>query len=316
MILAVDDIPQNIRLLHAVLEPRGYAVAAASSGAEALARLAAGDVDLVLLDIVMPGMDGYEVCRRIRADPATAFLPVVMITASGEQEKRRALEAGADDFVTKPFEPAELLARVRSLLRIKRYHDEIGLPRAALPPAARSRSWSARPVGAGEPPARDRGAVVCALHGFAAFAETAEPEDVMRVLDAYHAALGGLDHGAGGTLARLTADGCWSCSTTRCRARTRRATRCGWPSRCATASGSSRRTGPGSASPCSRPAAWLWATRRSAGSGSSGAGSTRRSAPVPTLAERLCEPPRRARSWSSQRVFAAVESRRDPRRAG
>ena len=144
MILVVDDLPQNVRLLRAVLEPRGYAVAGASSGEDALARVAGGDVDLVLLDVLMPGMDGYEVCRRLRADPATAFVPVVMITASGEQEKRRALDAGADDFVTKPFDQAELLARVRSLLRVKAYHDEIeafnrGL-RRFLPP--RSPSWS------------------------------------------------------------------------------------------------------------------------------------------------------------------------------
>ena len=90
-----------------------------------MSRLAEGDIDLVLLDVMMPLMDGYEVCRRIRADPATAFLPVVMITASGEAEKRRGLDAGADDFVAKPFDQAELLARVRSLLRVKAYHDEI-----------------------------------------------------------------------------------------------------------------------------------------------------------------------------------------------
>ena len=89
-------------------------------------------VDLVLLDIVMPGMDGYEVCRTLRADETTQFLPIVMITASGQQEKVAAIEAGADDFIAKPFEQAELLARVRSLLRIKRYHDTIEAQAAEL----------------------------------------------------------------------------------------------------------------------------------------------------------------------------------------
>ena len=204
MILVVDDLPQNARLLEAVLTPRGYEVAVASSGEEALERLQAGDVDLVLLDIVMPGMDGYEVCRALRADPATAFLPVVMITASGEQEKKRALEAGADDFVAKPFDQAELLARVRSLLRIKRYHDEIerytaGL-RQFLPPQV-AELVKADPSVL-ESHRREVAVVVCALHGFAAFAETAAPEDVMRVLGAYHAAV----DEAGGTLARLAGD--------------------------------------------------------------------------------------------------------------
>ena len=79
----------------------------------------------MLLDILMPGMDGYEVCRRIRSSPGFEFLPVVMITASGDQEKLRAIEAGADDFVSKPFNQGELLARVASLARVKRYQDTI-----------------------------------------------------------------------------------------------------------------------------------------------------------------------------------------------
>ena len=79
----------------------------------------------MLLDVVMPEMDGYEVCRRLRADPATRLLPVIMITASGDHEKVNALEAGADDFIQKPIDQAELLARVRSLLRIKQFQDEL-----------------------------------------------------------------------------------------------------------------------------------------------------------------------------------------------
>jgi len=124
-ILVVDDTPRNIRVLEAMLGPRGYAVVPASSGAEALLKVASDPPDLVLTDVVMPEMDGYELCRRLRADPATRLLPVVMVTASGDREKVSALEAGADDFVQKPFNQAELLARVASLLRIKTYYDTI-----------------------------------------------------------------------------------------------------------------------------------------------------------------------------------------------
>lgn len=235
VVLAVDDLEQNLRLLDAVLSPRGYSVVTAASGEEALAMLEAHAVDLVLLDIMMPGMDGYEVCRRIRAVPRWAFLPVVMITASGDQEKRHALEAGADDFVSKPFDQAELVARVASLARIKRYHDTIEQQSAEL--ARWNTELEERVAGqiaelervnrlrrflshqvvdlvieSGDDSVlsshrRDIVVVFCDLRGFTPFAEASEPEDVMGVLSEYHAVLGELIDRYEGTLERFTGDG-------------------------------------------------------------------------------------------------------------
>jgi adenylate cyclase len=234
-VLVVDDLEANIRLLDAVLTPRAHHVTAARSGDEALAILARQDVDIVLLDIVMPGMDGLEVCRRIRADQRTAYLPVVMITASGDQEKLRALEAGADDFVTKPLNQSELLARVRSLVRLKRYHDTIEQQSAELASWARElerrverqvaelerigrlRRFLSPQVAdlllsSGEQGFVDghRGEITVTfidLRGFTAFAETAEPEDVWALLRQYHQAIGELVTRFDATLERFTGDG-------------------------------------------------------------------------------------------------------------
>jgi CheY-like chemotaxis protein len=124
-ILVVDDQPDAVRLVTAMLEPYGFDIRAASSGEEALALLTTDHPDLILLDVVMQGISGYDVCRAIRENEATSYLPVVMLTADRDQDKVAGLDAGADDFIVKPFERHELLARVRSLLRIKTYHDKI-----------------------------------------------------------------------------------------------------------------------------------------------------------------------------------------------
>ena len=131
-ILVVDDQPRDRRLVAAVLEPRGYEVIEVASGEEALAIVASQPPDLILLDVVMGGLSGYDVCRELRANERTRSLPVVMLTADPEQDKVAGLEAGADDFVAKPFDRHELLARVRSLLRIKSYYDTIARQAAEL----------------------------------------------------------------------------------------------------------------------------------------------------------------------------------------
>ncbi len=132
-ILVVDDTPKNVKLLADRLTAMGYTVLTAGSGREALALIEVELPDLVLLDIMMPDMSGYEVCRKIRENPATENLPVVMVTAlDSSQERIKALEVGADDFLPKPISQPELLARVRSLLRIKQLHDTVRAQAAQL----------------------------------------------------------------------------------------------------------------------------------------------------------------------------------------
>jgi adenylate cyclase len=234
-ILVVDDTPSNVKLLEALLAPRGYTILSASSGVEGLEKAVKDRPDLMLLDVVMPEMDGYEVCRRVREGPSTRSLPVVLITASAEQERLAAIEAGADDFLRKPINKAELLARVRSLLRLKAYHDTIEAQAAEL--AEWNRTLEARVreqiaelerlrrlrrflspqlaelvVASGDESLltshrREIAVAFCDLRGFSALAETTEPELVMTVLREYHQAMGGEVFRFEGTVGQIAGAG-------------------------------------------------------------------------------------------------------------
>jgi PAS domain S-box-containing protein len=124
VILVVDDQPQSLELLEAYLVPQGYEIVKAANGEEALVKLAGDQIDLILLDVMMPGMDGFEVIRRVRQDNTHRLLPIILVTAlQGPKERVKGIEAGCDDFISKPFDEMELLARVQSLLKVKAYND-------------------------------------------------------------------------------------------------------------------------------------------------------------------------------------------------
>ncbi len=138
-IFVADDNPQVADILSRMLQREGHAIESYSDGASLLARTGADQPDLFILDVVMPGIGGFEVCSRLKADPVTRLVPVVLVTGLGDAESRlQGIEAGADDFLTKPFDRAELLARVRSLLRLKSYTDELDRAESVLFALARS----------------------------------------------------------------------------------------------------------------------------------------------------------------------------------
>jgi adenylate cyclase len=207
-ILVVDDTPQNVKLLADLLTAKGYDVSTAVNGEQALERVAAKPPDLVLLDIMMPGISGYDVCRKLRANPATALLPVVLVTSlDPNQERVKGIEAGADDFLAKPINQPELFARVRSLLRIKGLQDErLNRLKSFFSPQLAE----AIAAGKGEELLKTHRREITVeffdLRGFTAFTESTEPEEVMELLRAYHAALGRLVLEQQGTLERFAGD--------------------------------------------------------------------------------------------------------------
>jgi class 3 adenylate cyclase/CheY-like chemotaxis protein len=235
-ILVVDDNEANLEIAKMRLERQRYDVVTAVDGEQALALVRETAPDLILLDIMMPKIDGIEVARRLKSDTSLPFIPIILVTAKADSKDLVAgLEAGGDDYLTKPFDHASLVARVRSMLRIKALHDTVERQRGELHSAnmdleervARQVSELQR-IGrlkrflapqladliasqpddrALESHRREIVVVFCDLRGFTAFAETAEPEEVMGVLKQYHEALGPLVHRHEGTLTRFTGDG-------------------------------------------------------------------------------------------------------------
>ena len=236
-VLIVDDVEQNVRLLSDLLSLKcGYRTEHAFNGEDALAVAARVRPDLILLDVVMPGMDGFEVCRRLRSQAAFEATPIVLVTSLDPKEERvKGLEAGADDFLSKPLVQAELFARVRSLLRVKSLYDQVSSQRNELA------SWSllleqrvrdkieeierlawlkrffsphlaARLLGDGrddllQSHRREVSVLFADLRGFTAFAEVSPAETVMAMLREFHTTMGELIFRFGGTLERFTGDG-------------------------------------------------------------------------------------------------------------
>jgi len=236
LILVVDDNLDNREILEARLGSQGYATVSAVDGEEAMRAAREHLPDLILLDVMMPKLDGLEVCRRLKADASLPFMPIILVTAKvGLEDVVQGLEAGADEYLTKPFDHAALVARVRSILRTKALHDEvqaqaaelatwnrtleqrvaeqvneierIGRLRRFLSPQVTALITADEGERLLESHRREVTVVFCDLRGFTAFAERASPEEVMHVLHDYHAVLGPLIHRFEGTLERFLGDG-------------------------------------------------------------------------------------------------------------
>ncbi len=236
LILIADDNADNLEILEARLTGQGYATVTARDGEEAMQAARAHAPDAILLDVMMPKMDGFEVCRRLKADDALPFMPIILVTAKvATEDVVTGLDAGADDYLTKPVDQAALVARLRANLRIKDLHDKVqaqaaeladwtktlegrvadqveevermGRLRRFLSPQIADAVVAAGDERVLESHRREITVVFCDLRGFTAFAEGAEPEDVMGLLGDYHGALGPIIHEYEGTLERFLGDG-------------------------------------------------------------------------------------------------------------
>jgi adenylate cyclase len=242
-LLIVDDNPMNVDIFRTRLAAQGYEILTAGDGEDALAIAQDARPDLILLDIMMPKVDGLEVCRRLKNDPSLPFIPIILVTSKGDtKDVVMGLEAGADEYLTKPVDQAALVARVKSMLRIKALQDMVAEQAARLEAqAAELREWNRTLeqqvaaqvaelervnrlkrflspqladliVSSGdetmlENHRREITVVFCDLRGFTAFAETAEPEEVMGIIQEYHAAVGELIFRHEGTLEHFSGDG-------------------------------------------------------------------------------------------------------------
>jgi len=234
-ILVVDDNAANRDIITTRLQTHGYETLQAADGEEALAAVKQHRPDLVLLDVMMPNLDGIETCRRLKGDATLPFLPIILVTAKVDSKDIVAgLDAGADEYLTKPVDQAALVARVRSVLRVKALHDQVQAQAADLATWNRTLEHRvaeqvaeiermgrlkrflspqiAQLVSSGdervlESHRREVTVVFCDLRDFTAFAETAEPEEVIAVLREYHSALGALIDKFDGTVERFAGDG-------------------------------------------------------------------------------------------------------------
>jgi len=228
-ILIVDDEPFNLDLLEQELTDQGYVIERANDGAEALEKVPSFLPDLILLDYMMPKMNGIEVVKQLKQDERYKGIPVILLTAKASQEdKVKGLDAGADDYVVKPFDSFELLARVRSMMRIKQMQDSLeewnrgltdkvtqqvgqiermGRLKRYLSPQIAETILKSEDENLFKSHRREITVVFLDLRGFTAFSDSAEPEEIMELLRIYHAEMGKLIFEFQGTLERFAGDG-------------------------------------------------------------------------------------------------------------